>query len=144
MSVTEVAPPLVRHLLYFAGGTLTLKQARVGSLLIGGGWRARADPRSGRLAVDLESLARNLQLGIDVVPGLAGASLLRSWAGICPGVADHRPIVGELPGVPGFYVSMFPFLGFSAGPIMGRIGAQLVLGEEPERDLIPFSPSRFR
>lgn len=144
VSVTEVAPPLVRHLLYFAGGTLTLKQAHVGSLLIGGGWPARTDPRSGRLVVDLGSLAQNLQLGIEVVPELAGASLMRSWAGVCPGVADHRPIVGELPGVPGFYVSMFPFLGFSAGPVMGRLAAQLALGEEPERDLAPFSPSRFR
>jgi glycine/D-amino acid oxidase-like deaminating enzyme len=40
-SVTEPVEPLVTHLLYFAGDMLTLKQARVGSLLIGGGWPAR-------------------------------------------------------------------------------------------------------
>lgn len=144
VAVTEVAPPLVRHLLYYAGGTLTLKQAKAGSLLVGGGWPARTDPRSGRLAVDLASLRGNLRLGVEVVPALAGASLLRSWAGVCPGLADHRPVLGELDGVPGFFVSMFPFLGFGAGPIMGRLVARLALGEQPERDLTPFSPSRLR
>ena len=43
-AATEPVPPLVEHLVYFAGGRLTLKQARPGALLIGGGWPARLDP----------------------------------------------------------------------------------------------------
>jgi glycine/D-amino acid oxidase-like deaminating enzyme len=62
---------------------------------------------------------------------------------VCPGLADGRPIIGELDGVPGFFVSMFPFLGFCCGPIMGRLAATLALGQDPGRDLAPFSPSRF-
>ena len=40
-SVTEPVAALVTHLLYFAGDMLTLKQAHVGSVLIGGGWPAQ-------------------------------------------------------------------------------------------------------
>lgn len=141
VAVTEIVPPLVRHLLYFAGGRLTLKQARVGSLLIGGGWPARV-VGGGRLAVDLAGLGENVRQAIEVVPAVAGASLLRTWAGVCPGLPDQRPIVGEV--VPGFVVSLFPFLGFTCGPIMGKLAAALALGEEPEFDLEPFSPSRLR
>src|SRR5205823_13781747 len=113
---------LVRHLLYFAGAPLTLKQARYGSLLIGGGWPARRDG-AGRLAVDVEAFAANLRLAVEVVPQVRDAVVLRSWPGICPGLPDQRPVVGELDGVPGFFVALFPFLGFTGGPVMGRIAA---------------------
>ena len=46
VNVTEAAAPLVEHLLYFAGEKLTLKQARKGALLIGGGWPARRARRA--------------------------------------------------------------------------------------------------
>lgn len=134
---TEAVPPLVEHLLYYAGGRLTLKQARFGSLLIGGGWPSRDDGRT----IDLVSLRENLRLAIGVVPEVAGASLLRSWAGVCPGVADQKPILGEA--VPGYVVAMFPFLGFTCGPLLGRIAAQLGRGEDTGRDLAEFSPQRF-
>jgi glycine/D-amino acid oxidase-like deaminating enzyme len=141
VAVTEATPPLVQHLVYFAGGRLTLKQARHGSLLIGGGWPARVDEERGRLAVELTGLGENVRQAIEVVPEMSGASLLRTWAGICPGLPDQRPVIGEL--VPGFVVSMFPFLGFTCGPIMGELAATLVLGGDPGRDLTPFALSRL-
>ena len=85
VSATEPAPPLVEHLVYFAGGRLTLKQARRGTLLIGGGWPARVDDRTGRLLTDFAGLAENLRFAIEVVPEVAGSSLLRTWQGVCPG-----------------------------------------------------------
>ena len=50
VNVTEPVAPLVKHLVYFAGEKLTLKQARNGSFLIGGGWPARWSQRSGHSA----------------------------------------------------------------------------------------------
>jgi glycine/D-amino acid oxidase-like deaminating enzyme len=140
VSATVAVPPLVSHLVYFASEKLTLKQAKFGSLLIGGGWPAQEDLR-GRLGVDVASLGANLRLALEVVPALAGASLLRTWAGVCPGIADQRPVIGEL--APGFFVGMFPFIGFTGGPFIGRLVARLALGEDPGRDLAPFSPLRF-
>lgn len=140
-SVTEPVAPLVTHLLYFAGDMLTLKQARVGSLLIGGGWPARLAP-DGSPVVDPGSLRANLALAETVVPALSEARLLRTWAGFVNGVEDWLPIIGEIERVPGLYVGVFPYMGFTAGPLMGRVLADLVLGRS-ERDLAPFSPTRF-
>jgi sarcosine oxidase, subunit beta len=140
-SVTEPVAPLVRHLVYFAGEPLTLKQAAVGSVLIGGGWPARVDVRSGRPIVDERSLRANLSVACKVVPAVARLRLLRTWAGHVNAVDDWRPIIGEV--VPGVYVGVFPWMGFTAGPLMGEVLAGLVLGRPADRELAPFSPARF-
>jgi glycine/D-amino acid oxidase-like deaminating enzyme len=141
VSATEPTPPLVEHLVYFAGGRLTLKQARRGTILIGGGWPARVDGITGRLATDFAGLAENLRLAVKVVPEVGDSSLLRTWQGVCPGLPDERPAIGEL--LPGFVVALFPFLGFTCGPFLGRLAAQLALGEDSGFDLSPFAPSRL-
>jgi glycine/D-amino acid oxidase-like deaminating enzyme len=141
VSATEPVPPLVEHLVYFAGGRLTLKQARRGTLLIGGGWPARTDDRTGRLLTDFAGLAENLRFAIEVVPDVAGSSLLRTWQGVCPGLPDERPAIGEL--VPGFIVALFPYIGFTCGPLTGRLAATLALEGEVDVDLSPFAPSRL-
>ena len=140
VNVTEPAEPLVKHLVYFAGEKLTLKQARNGSFLIGGGWPARRSAVGGRPTVSLESLRANLRVAQRVVPGLASVRLLRVWPAIVNGTADWKPILGEVPGRPGFFINMFPWMGFSGGPIAARLTAELVLGRKPSVDLSRFSP----
>ena len=126
------------HLVYFAGEKLTLKQTRVGTLLIGGGWPARLDARTGRPVADPDSLgaqSRASQLG------RAGARRacrsVRTWAAIVNGTDDWKPILGEVPGVPGFFVNFFPWMGFTAGPIAARIVASLVQGTRRRVDVDP-------
>ena len=133
-SVTERVAPLVPHLLYYTGSMLTLKQTAQGTLIIGGGWPAALDPQQ-RPVVDAESLVRNLAVAIDVVPALASLHVVRSWAGVVNGTKDWRPILGECSSVPGFYVSFFPWVGFTAGPLAGRIVASLVQGKPPPVDV---------
>ena len=142
-SVTEKVAPLVPHLVYFAGGKLSLKQTPQGTLLIGGGWPARQDPRSGLLSVDPRSLADNLAVALRVVPRLHDVSLVRTWPAIVNGTADWKPIVGEIPRVPGFFLAMFPWMGFTAGPIAAHLVSQVVQGLRPEHDLAPFSAARY-
>lgn len=141
--VTEPVAPLLRHLVYFAGEPLTLKQAAAGSVLIGGGWPAKPDPETGKPTVSYESLHANLRVAQHVVPALARVRLLRVWTGICNGTPDHRPILGELEGVPGFFVAAFPYLGFTAAPLMGRLVADLARGLTVPYDLAPFGAARF-
>jgi sarcosine oxidase subunit beta len=143
VSVTEKIAPLVRHLVYFAGEKLSLKQTSVGSVLIGGGWPAHVDAASGLLFVDQHSLAANLAIALRVVPRLGDVSLLRTWPAIVNGTADWKPIVGEVPRVPGFYLAMFPWMGFTAGPIAAQLVSQLVLGRKPDHDLRLFSADRY-
>lgn len=143
VSATEPIEPLIQHLVYFAGERLTLKQARAGSVLIGGGWPGRSDPVSGYPLVDLQSLRANLSVAIKVAPILSQALLLRSWAGMGNGTPDHRPVLGILEVEPRVVIGLYPYMGITAGPLMGRTLADLVLGREPEVDLVPFRPERF-
>ena len=93
--------------------------------------------------MDLRSLRDNLRVAVHVVPRLSGVRLLRTWTAIVNGTADWKPILGELPGQPGFFLNMFPWLGFSAGPVAARIVADLVLGRKPAFDMSVFSARRY-
>lgn len=141
VSVTEPAAPLVPHLVYCAGEKLTMKQTRIGSILIGGGWSANLDAM-GRPVVDIDNLARNLAVACGVVPGIAGLRLVRSWAAFVNGTADWLPILGELPQAPGVFVNYVPWMGFTGGPAAARAIASLVQGRPCplDIDMEAFSP----
>ncbi len=141
LSVTEPMDPLVSHLVYAAEDLLTLKQSREGTILIGGGWPAALDP-DGHARVRAESLAGNLAVAARVVPELTEARLVRSWAGIVNGTDSWLPMLGELPGTPGFFINYVPWMGFTGGPAGGRIVASQVQGRPPpvDFDLDPLRP----
>lgn len=141
VAATEAVEPFVDHLLYFAGDKLTLKQAKAGTVLIGGGWPSDLDPASGRLQVNGDSLRRNLAVAQRVVPAVGGLRMIRAWPGVGVGTPDLMPIIGDVGR--GVFVGVFPHMGFTAGPLMGQTLARLVLGVDVGLDLAPFDPSRF-
>jgi glycine/D-amino acid oxidase-like deaminating enzyme len=134
LSVTEPAVALVDHLVYAARDMLTLKQTSIGTILIGGGWPAAIDDL-GRPQVSPESLSRNLAVALDVVPALANINIVRTWAAIVNGTTEWRPILGEVPGAPGFYINYVPWMGFTGGPGGARVVASLVQGKPPPLDI---------
>ncbi|KAA9106556.1 NAD(P)/FAD-dependent oxidoreductase [Microbacterium rhizomatis] len=142
VSVTERIDPMVSHLVYYAGGKLTFKQAQSGTLLIGGGWPARRNA-AGEWVVNPESLRANLAMATRIAPSIADVALLRTWVGIGNGTPDHSPIIGAVPGHPGVWLGFYPYMGFTASPLMGRVLNDLVQGRDPGRDLLPFAPDRF-
>jgi sarcosine oxidase subunit beta len=143
VAATEPLEPFIDHLVYFAGERLTLKQARAGTVLIGGGWPARTEQGTGYPLVDPASLRANVSVALHVVPRLGEVLVLRSWAGIGNGTPDELPMIGPLPGEGRAIVGLFPYMGFTAGPLMGRVLADLALGRDPGLDLTPFRPGRF-
>ena len=143
LSVTEPLERFVEHLVYFAGDALTFKQAKAGSLLIGGGWPADRDAETGAVRVSVDSLRGNLRVALKVVPTIGRAQLLRSWAGVVRETPDLLPIIGTIGGASATIVGLFPHMGLTAGPLLGRVLADLALGRAPDRDLRPFSPDRF-
>lgn len=142
VSVTEQVEKFVNHLVYFTTEKLTFKQANSGSLLIGGGWPARYD-NSGEAVLNLDSLQSNLRVALKVCPSISKVKIIRTWIGVGNGTPDHNPIIGELPGSPGAYVGMYPYMGFTASPLLGEVISDLVLNNSPKIDLKPFSPARF-
>ncbi len=139
VSVTAPAEPFIKHLVYAAGHRLTLKQAANGTLLIGGGWPAKISNITGQPVAGLDSLLGNLRLAKYVVPAVGEAQLMRSWAAIVNGTADWKPIIGEAPKHKGFFFNLFPWTGFTAGPISALVTSELVLGRKPSIDITRYS-----
>jgi len=65
----------------------------------------------------------------------------RIWLGLEAETADAMPIIGSLPGVRDAYVIGSVHSGYTSGPYMGKLLADLILGREPERPL--FDPARL-
>ncbi|HVE49234.1 MAG TPA: FAD-binding oxidoreductase [Casimicrobiaceae bacterium] len=141
VSVTEPAPRQLHAGIGHATGLLTLKQKPNGTFLIGGGWQGRGSPQDGRGEVNAETLLQNLRLARHAVPALARTRLLRSWTGFEAFVPDHYPLAGALPGVRNAYVLACVRGGYTIGPCIGPLVADLMLGRELALPL--FDPARF-
>ena len=157
VSVTERMPHIVKSIIGVASdplaakdgsaigssqvGTLTLKQAENGTVLIGGGWQGIGSLDRGGYEVIPECLIGNLRQAHHAVPALGATRIVRTWLGIEGHVPDFLPIVGPLPGYETAFVIGCVRGGFTIGPFMGLLLAQRVLGQEPEMPL--FDPARF-
>jgi glycine oxidase len=90
-----------------------------------------------------ETLARLRQAAVQLVPQLAEATLLESWAGLRPGTPDAIPILGAT-SVPGYFVATGHFRdGILLAPVTARMMGKIICGEEPGVDLNPFAAARF-
>jgi len=126
--VTEPAPPLTRHLIALANRHLSLKQQASGGFLVGGGWFGGFDPASGRTQALRRSIEGNLWVCARVLPALRALRLVRAWTGINPAI-DRAPILGEAPGLPGFFNAVTAN-GYTLGPVVGHtIAAAILRGE---------------
>ena len=92
---------------------------------LGGGWPGAPDAR-GRPVVDPDLFLGNRCMARAMVPGVAGAELLRSWAAIVNGSDDWRPIIGEVPDHSGFFIDLSPWTGSTAGLLASLVTAELV------------------
>jgi glycine/D-amino acid oxidase-like deaminating enzyme len=141
MIVTEAAKPLLNGLVAHAGRHLTLKQAANGNFIIGGGWTAGLDPVHGRPRPLRESLEGNLWIAQHVLPALRKLHVIRSWAALNINI-DGAPILGEHPAAPCFFNAVTSN-GYTLGPLMGRITADLITSGRTDRDITPFAITRF-
>jgi glycine/D-amino acid oxidase-like deaminating enzyme len=142
MNVTEPVPRFLPHLVQHVGARLTLKQASNGNVIIGGGWQGYLD-QADQAQLSLESIRGNLAVACAVVPCLSGLHLLRTWPGIVGRIGDGNPVLGAMPGMPGFLQALGIPNGYTLGPICGRLLAELVAGRAPSHDISQFSPQRF-
>jgi D-amino-acid dehydrogenase len=66
------------------------------------------------------------------------------WLGARPCVADMLPVMGPAPHHPGLWFNFgHAHQGFTMGPVAGRLLAEMVSGEPPCVDPMPYSPRRF-
>jgi D-amino-acid dehydrogenase len=66
------------------------------------------------------------------------------WMGRRPSLPDGLPVLGVAPAFGNAYLAFGnSHFGMSAGPVMGKLIADIVAGREPGIDIMPFAPSRF-
>ena len=141
MNVTEMAPPVLAHLVQHVSRRLTLKQAVNGTVVVGGGWRAATDRRPRCVGVIADSVTGNLAVATRIVPAVGALRLVRAWAGQSL-MTDGNAIVGEPRDMPGFFNAIPANSGFTTGPLTARVVADALLGRTT-RDLAPYSIDRF-
>jgi D-amino-acid dehydrogenase len=94
------------------------------------------DPR-----VTADGLHQVLTDALAVAPGLAAATVLETRVGLRPLPRRGRPVIGSVPGHPGWFVTAgFGAAGLTMGPVVGQAVAQLVLTGSSDLDLTPFAP----
>jgi glycine oxidase len=122
---------------YGRGGYLVARgdEAIAGSTMEYAGFHSEVTP---------DGLARVLAAASALCPGLAGADVRRTWAGLRPMTPDGLPIIGGEPRLSGlWYATGHGRNGILLAGITGLLIKQLLAGEPPDEDLGAFSPERF-
>jgi len=81
---------------------------------------------------------------LDLLPGIGQVRVLRQWAGTCDMTPDFSPIIGSVPSVQGFILDVgWGTYGFKAGPIAGKLNAELIASGKIPELAQPFGYTRF-
>lgn len=99
---------------------------------------------SASLTSTLAGVRDMAQKFVRLFPCLAGARLVRHWAGIVDQTADVAPILGATPEVDNFILDCGWVYGFMGAPAAGALLAELVAGGHVPPLLAPFSIERLR
>jgi 4-methylaminobutanoate oxidase (formaldehyde-forming) len=132
---------------------LVYMREELGGLLVGGfekeplAWSVSGVPwdfTQSLLPPDWNLFAGIMEGALRRVPILAMAEaghLVNAPEGITP---DSRPLLGPVPGVPGFWVAAgLSHTGFGAGGALGRVLAEWLVGGEPPYDVSELNVRRF-
>ncbi len=66
------------------------------------------------------------------------------WLGRRPCLPDMLPAIGPIPGIRGLWANFgHHHLGFTLGPVTGRLVAEMMTGATPFTDATPYRPDRF-
>jgi sarcosine oxidase, subunit beta len=138
--VTEPLKPFLDKVIVSATLHVYVSQSDRGELVAG----AEIDPYasySHRSTLPfLEETALHL---LELFPALGEVQVLRQWAGICDMTPDFSPIMGVTP-IEGFLQDVgWGTYGFKAGPISGKMMAELIATKRTPDLIAPFSLERF-
>lgn len=127
------------------GNGLYGRQTLRGNLAFGGGpheWLALDYKPTERPS---SPLIRNLALRLaDLMPGVAQARLIRSWAGIIENTPDGRPVLDRLSDPENLVVATMSSVGFGLSPAVGHAVRDLVIeGRCTFADIDKYKLSRF-
>ncbi|HEY6476083.1 MAG TPA: FAD-binding oxidoreductase [Polyangia bacterium] len=142
---TEPLKPFLKPMVSVIESGLYVSQSLRGELVGGVSMPEERNPdgevRLGSRLEFLTTMARGL---VALMPRLGHVKVVRQWAGPYDVSPDGNPIVGELPGVPGFFVVCgFGGHGFMMAPVVARHYAAYLEGETPHALFAAWRADRF-
>ena len=144
MMVTLRMPRFLSPVVIGTGRPLSFKQTTEGTVLIGGGRRARTDRDAETTELDFQELGASARMVRDLFPVMRGAVVNRGWAGIEARMPDDIPVIGPSLRAPRlFHQFGFSAHGFELAPVVGRVIADLVTRGASDSALEKFSIGRF-
>lgn len=126
----------LRHVVRSSRGYLVPRGDRLvaGSTLENAGFEKRVTPAG---------LAQILEAARDIIPALADAQVLESWAGLRPGTPDALPILGPTD-VEGLLIATGHYRnGILLGPVTAKLVREWITKGRTSFDAEIFSPLRF-
>jgi glycine/D-amino acid oxidase-like deaminating enzyme len=114
-----------------------------------GGWRLDQPSPFERTRIlnpapNHSAIAATLALVRATYAELADVQVAQSWAGWIDMTPDAVPVIGPIPALPGLYLAAgFSGHGFGIGPAAGQLAADLVAGDPPAVDPLPFGYARL-
>lgn len=131
------SPALLKHVVRAPQAYLVPRST--GKILVG----ATVEDVGFDKSVAPEMIRQLHQAAAQVVPALASAPIVASWAGLRPGTPDDLPILGRSE-TPGIFVATGHFRnGILLAPITAKVMADLIADKLPVQDISAFSPARF-
>jgi glycine oxidase len=139
MLALRTVPPLIRRSVH-RGSTYLVPRVD-GRMIVGSTKEPDAGFRAQPTALGVRTL---LDGALAVLPELAEAPLLSTWAGLRPGTPDNLPILGADPELEGLVYATGHFRnGILLAPITGELIADVLAGETPSISLEPYRVTRF-
>ncbi len=142
MNITEPGAPVINHLVQHAERSITLKQFSSGQIVIGGGWPATSQGSHAPPTVRHDSMLQNVALAARLAPAISSLKVIRTWAGMNTTI-DGASVIGPLPYTKRIIMAIPGDAGYTLGPLVGRMAAQIAMDAPTDFDAGPFSPARF-
>ena len=143
LMITERLTPFIKPVVGAQGRSLSFKQFKNGTVLIGGAYQGRAEPDKNATHLDFKRLAANAASATAIFPVMKNAQVTRCWAGIEGVMPDNIPVIGKGSKQGIFHSFGFSAHGFALTPIVGKIISQLIVSGNSELPIEAFKVERF-
>jgi glycine oxidase len=91
-----------------------------------------------------EGVSGLLEFAKSLIPSLAHAEVVQTWAGLRPGSPDELPLLGHVPGFSNVFIGAGHFRsGLQMSPATGTILADVMLGQVPAISMDGLAADRF-
>ncbi len=144
LMITERVVPFIKPVVGAQGRSLSFKQFENGTVLIGGGYKGRADRDNNAEHLDFKGLAANAVSAAAIFPVMENVQVTRCWAGIEGVMPDGIPVIGKGSTTDAYHAFGFSAHGFAFAPIVGKILAQCILVDKTELSIAAFEIDRFK